>query len=140
MQPRLILTAAMAAGAAGLWAQTVQQQMMWVSIRQQLLRDPEYFEVVRGSGLPLFEGTVVSMDPPQRPGTLMIGIETPLVAELRLRITRQGEPARMRTTPAKKSKIRFRTAVVEGFTRQPFLLMASIDELDLDFEDVGVVR
>jgi hypothetical protein len=74
------------------------------------------------------------MEPATRPHTLMIGIETPFVAELRLQIQRNGESARMPTTPVRKSKIYFRTALPVSMTKQPFVLTAVVDEMELDYE------
>jgi hypothetical protein len=89
---------------------------------------------LKASSLPVTTGTIVAMEPEQRPQTLMIGIETPLVAELRLQILRHGQPARMNTTPARRTRIHFNAAAVQSFTARPFLLTATIDEAEIDYE------
>jgi hypothetical protein len=124
--------------ALGAFAQSANDIRMWIALRQQILNDPtgKFFEEnLRGAAPPVLEGTIVAMEPETRPHTLMIGIETPLVAELKLRIGRADQGARMHTTPPRKSKIRFRHAAFDSYTRQPFLVTATIDEMDLDYED-----
>ncbi len=131
---RVQLVVAFAALSA--FAQSANDIRLWVAVRQHILNDDAYFEQqVRGSALPVLEGTIVSMEPATRPHTLRIGIETPLVAELRLRIGRADQGARMHTTPARKSKIRFAHAVAESYTKQPFMITAAIEEMELDYED-----
>jgi len=119
-----------------LFAQTQPGLDEWVKLRQALLGGETTVEQLRESSLPVTEGTVVAMEPATRPRTLLIGIETPQIAELRLEIQRDGAPARMHTTPPRKSKIRFRAAEPVSFTKRPFVLTARIDEMDLDFEEV----
>ena len=114
-------------------AQTQGDLQAWVKLRAGLLQDESAWERIRELPLPVTEGTVVGMEPATRPRTLLVGIETPQIAELRLEIRRDGQPARMHTTPPWKSKIRFRAAAPASFAKRPFLLTATIDEMDLDF-------
>ena len=129
-------------GLAGLFipvllaAQTVTGLDAWLKLRRALIAGETTLEQLRESTLPVIEGTVVTMEPATRPRTLLIGVETPQIGELRLEIRRDGQPARMRTTPPRKSKIRFRAAEAVSFTKRPFVLTAVIDEMDLDFEEV----
>ncbi len=118
-------------------AQSAGDVSYWLNLRKSVLKDDAYFDQLRDAGMPAIEGTIVTMEPSLRPHTLMIGIETPLVAELRLEIQHDGQNARLNTTPALKSKIRFHMAMPKSVRKQPFVLTATVDEMNLDYEQDG---
>lgn len=117
------------------FAQEANVTAEWKRMRERLLVDETYIDEVRGGQLPVSEGYIVAMEPAVRPHTLLIGIETPLVAELKLRLLRDGAPARLTATPARKTKIHFRSAQIESFTRHPFVLTATTEDSGIDYDE-----
>jgi hypothetical protein len=74
---------------------------------------------------PALQGAVISCEPARAPKTVILGIESPTVAEVKLvflePLSRSAEPGTI---------IKFR-GVATAFTKQPFLLTFEVDKKDL---------
>lgn len=97
------------------------QKYLWVGLKEGLI-DPAngqtYWDgTLKGSGMPKLKGKVVSANPPARPKELTVGIMTPDVAEIRLRLDNAHGA---KVDPG--TELEFEGGVAAEFAADPFLL------------------
>src|SRR5262249_43769647 len=105
-------------------------------VREPLQKEGDtYFEAMKGALLPgepgkqkgfeKFKAKLISMDPPNKPKTLVLGLEKPDVADVTLKFE---EPLPGTMEPG--AELQFEGAPV-SFTKEPFMVTFEVDYTDL---------
>jgi len=101
---------------------------LWTDLKTGLTGEngQAYFdEHVKDAALPKFKGTIVSMTPAIRPKELILAIEKAGVADCTLKLDEgQSLPGKME----KGSEIEFEGGVGTAFTKEPFMVVLTIDK------------
>jgi hypothetical protein len=104
------------------------QLELWLNIKRELAgpRGEQYFESsVRNADVPKLRGTLLAARPPVKPKELVLGLESPTVAEVTLRLDTP-----LAGKPRLGSEVEFQ-GVASAFSRTPFMLTFDVPRTGL---------